>query len=122
MIRCPVVLERMSFDQKTGEIFYRARPSRARGPFGGTQRFDILEFIARVTDHIPEMGQQLVRYWGTYANASLHRRRRALPTTGHPHAVPVVAPAVGLDAARDLAVPRLLHDSLLSPLRPMVLY
>ncbi len=38
--------------------------------------WDVLEFIARVTDHIPEPGQQLTRNWGYYANASRGKRRR----------------------------------------------
>ena len=34
---------------------------------------DYLEFIARVTSHIPDKGQVMVRYYGLYANA--HRRK-----------------------------------------------
>ncbi|MGB9005697.1 MAG: transposase [Candidatus Aminicenantales bacterium] len=30
---------------------------------------DYLEFIARVTFHIPDRGQVMVRYYGLYANA-----------------------------------------------------
>ena len=30
---------------------------------------DYLEFIARVTSHIPDKGQVTVRYYGLYANA-----------------------------------------------------
>ena len=30
-----------------------------------------LEFIARVTSHIPDKGQVMVRYYGLYANAHL---------------------------------------------------
>ena len=30
---------------------------------------DYLEFIARVTSHIPEKGQVMVRYYGLYSNA-----------------------------------------------------
>jgi hypothetical protein len=30
---------------------------------------DYLEFIARVTSHIPDNGQVTVRYYGLYANA-----------------------------------------------------
>jgi len=30
---------------------------------------DYLEFIARVTSHIPDKGQLMVRYYGLYANA-----------------------------------------------------
>ena len=48
---------------KHGEIVYAARPSRATGAFGGVVRWDVLEFIARVTDHVPEPGQQLIRYY-----------------------------------------------------------
>jgi hypothetical protein len=29
---------------------------------------DYLEFIARVTSHIPDKGQVMVRYYGLYAN------------------------------------------------------
>jgi hypothetical protein len=76
MIRCPLVLERLQWDEEHGEVVYAARPSRAKGPFGGVVRWDVLEFIARVTDHIPEPGQQLIRNWGYYANASRGKRRR----------------------------------------------
>jgi hypothetical protein len=31
-----------------------------------------LEFIARVTSHIPDKGQVMVRYYGLYANAHIH--------------------------------------------------
>ena len=75
MIRCPLVLERLQWDEDTAEIVYAARPKRAPGPFGGIVRWDVLEFIARVTDHIPEPGQQLVRNWGFYSNASRGKRR-----------------------------------------------
>ena len=30
---------------------------------------DYLEFTARVTSHIPDKGQVMVRYYGLYANA-----------------------------------------------------
>jgi len=35
---------------------------------------DYLEFIARVTSHIPDKGQVMIRYYGVYANA--HRVTR----------------------------------------------
>lgn len=31
MIRCPIVLERLSLDEDTGEVLYRTRPSRGNG-------------------------------------------------------------------------------------------
>jgi hypothetical protein len=33
---------------------------------------DYLELIARVTSHIPDKGQVMVRYYGLYANAPIH--------------------------------------------------
>ncbi len=53
------------------------RPSRRAGCDGGEARWDVLEFLARVVDHIPEPSQQTVRYWGFYANAARGKRRKA---------------------------------------------
>ena len=36
---------------------------------------DYLEFIARVTSHIPDKGQVTVRYYGLYANAHMGKVR-----------------------------------------------
>jgi hypothetical protein len=40
---------------------------------------DYLEFTARVTSHIPDKGQVMVRYYGLYANAHLGKVRKANP-------------------------------------------
>ncbi len=53
MIRCPVVLERLSLDEDTGEVIYRTRPSRAAHPEGPVARWDVYELIGRVLDHLP---------------------------------------------------------------------
>ena len=53
MIRCPLVLERLSLDENTGEVLYRTRPSRAAHPEGPVARWDVYELIARVLDHLP---------------------------------------------------------------------
>jgi len=37
------------------------------------ETMNYLEFIARVTSHIPDKGQVMVRYYGLYANAHIHR-------------------------------------------------
>jgi len=41
------------------------------------ERMDYLEFIARVTSHIPDKGQVTVRYYGLYANAHRGKIRKA---------------------------------------------
>jgi hypothetical protein len=41
------------------------------------EQMDLLEFIARVTSHIPDKGQVTVRFYGLYANA--HRGKVKKP-------------------------------------------
>jgi hypothetical protein len=41
------------------------------------ERMDYLEFVARVTSHIPNKGQVTVRYYGLYANAHRGKVRKA---------------------------------------------
>jgi hypothetical protein len=43
---------------------------------GGPNYF-YLEFIARVTSHIPDKGQVMVRYYGLYANAHRGKIKKA---------------------------------------------
>ena len=38
---------------------------------------DYLEFIARVTSHIPDKGQVMIRYYSLYSNAHRGKMRRA---------------------------------------------
>jgi len=47
------------------------------------ERMDYLEFIARVTSHIPDKGQVMVRYFGLYANAHRGKVRKS-EETAHP--------------------------------------
>ena len=77
MIRCPLALNRLSWNEDTAEVAYTARPARRSAPRPATASWDVLEFIARVVDHIPEPSQQTTRYWGFYANAARGKRRKA---------------------------------------------
>jgi len=45
---------------------------------------DYLEFIARVTSHIPEKGQVMVRYYGLYANAHRGKINKAGVSPSYP--------------------------------------
>ena len=64
MVRPVLSLERLSLDEREGQVGYR---------WGGEstelETMDYLEFIARVVSHIPDRGQVMVRYYGLYANA-----------------------------------------------------
>ncbi len=58
MIRCPLVLDRLEWDAESGEVVYSARPRRTASPYGTVARWDVLDFIARLTQHIPDPSQQ----------------------------------------------------------------
>ena len=45
---------------------------------------DYLEFIARVTSHIPDKGQVMTRYYGLYSNAHRGKVRKAGTDPSHP--------------------------------------
>ena len=64
MIRPLLSLQRLSFDEDTGKVSYEYGKDQAN-----ELRMDYLEFIARVTSHIPDKGQVMVRYYGLYSNA-----------------------------------------------------
>jgi hypothetical protein len=61
MIRPVLALERLTFLEPEGKVGYRWGRDGA-----GQERevMDYLEFIARVTSHIPDKGQVMVRYYG----------------------------------------------------------
>ena len=65
-MRPELALERLTFLEPEGKVGYRW------GRDGAEQEtMDYLEFIARVTSHIPDKGQVMVRYYGLYANAQM---------------------------------------------------
>jgi len=72
MIRPVLSLERLSFLEPEGKVGYR----HGQGA-GDQETMDYLEFIARVTSHIPDKGQVMVRYYGLYANAHRGKTRKA---------------------------------------------
>jgi hypothetical protein len=72
MIRPILSLERLSLDEREGKVGYRHGEDGAK-----QERLDYLEFIARVTSHIPDKGQVMVRYYGLYANAHRGKVRKA---------------------------------------------
>ena len=72
MIRPVLALERLTFLEPEGKVGYRW------GRDGVEQEtMDYLEFIARVTSHIPDKGQVMVRYYGLYANAHRGKVKKA---------------------------------------------
>jgi hypothetical protein len=67
-------LERLSLGERTGQVCYQYGKDAKE-----VERMDYLEFIARVTSHIPDKGQVTVRYYGLYANAHRGKVKKASP-------------------------------------------
>jgi hypothetical protein len=59
MIRPLLSLERLSLDEREGKVSYHYGKEAEE-----VERMDYLEFIARVTSHIPDKGQVTIRYFG----------------------------------------------------------
>jgi len=73
--RAPFSLERMSFKEDSDTVLYRGEhfhPGLARN-FEVT---DPLEWIARITAHIPRKGAKQIIYYGAYSQAWRGRERR----------------------------------------------
>jgi hypothetical protein len=86
--RNPVALERLDYDAAQRQVHYRS--DKTDGPTAGTETVDPLEFLARLTAHIPDKRQVMTRYYGFYANRVRGaRRRRGEPAPGPP---PVAEP------------------------------
>jgi hypothetical protein len=72
MIRPLLSLERL-FLEKSGTVSYRFDKDGS-----DREEMDYLEFIARVTSHIPDKGQVMVRYYGLYGNAHRGKIRKSV--------------------------------------------
>ena len=61
---------RVQFDPQEGQITYHTSK-------GIRRHMDALDWIALVTSHIPDVHEQMVRYYGRYSNASRGKRKKA---------------------------------------------
>jgi len=67
-------LKRLSSSEKEGKLSYRYGREAEE-----LEHMDYLEFIARLTSHIPDKGQVTVLYFGLYANAHRGKVRKRHP-------------------------------------------
>ena len=74
-------------DNRLGRFPEAASQDLLAGPKRNFQVFDPLDFLAEVTQHIPDPGEHLIRYYGFYSNKS-----RGLGTQGQAQAAPAAAP------------------------------
>jgi hypothetical protein len=75
IIRNPFSLEKIRYIEKSGSVIYRSAMSHGKSK-KNFEIFDAEEFIATITQHIPDKSFQLVRYYGWYSNRSRGNRRK----------------------------------------------
>ncbi len=74
--------------QPDGAVIYRAK--ECPGPRSGDRKtnkvFPAMEWLAVMCTHVPNRGEQIVRYYGYYSSVSRGKRQRA----GNDNSVPCI--------------------------------
>jgi len=65
----------MEYDEQQSAVTYRS--DKPTGPTAGSETSDALEFLAKLTSHIPDKNQVLQRYYGFYSSRQRAKRREA---------------------------------------------
>jgi hypothetical protein len=70
MVHPPIALERLRYRPESGQVIYYGRQRQRCGDAGPAPAriFPALDFLAALCIHIPDSGQQLVRYYGAFSN------------------------------------------------------
>ena len=97
ILRSPFSQEKMTYREETKTVLYRTKMRP------GTKKnfavFPVLDWIAALTTHIPDKGEQLVRYYGYYSNVSRGKRKKEKPQdeteiSWKPEVIEIEAPPV----------------------------
>jgi hypothetical protein len=74
ILRSPFSLEKMTYQQRSQTVLYRSKMNPVLKTNFAV--FSVLDWIATLTTHIPDKGEQLVRYYGYYSNVSRGKRKK----------------------------------------------
>jgi len=69
ILRNPFSLDKMTYNDTNGMVIYRSKMTHGRNR-KNFNAYTAEEFIAAITQHIPEKSFQMVRYFGWYSNKS----------------------------------------------------
>ncbi len=70
IIRASFSQERMQYLDQEGKVVYTAKAGKSQ------KIFSAMEWLAAMCSHIPNRGEQMVRYYGWYSNASRGKRQK----------------------------------------------
>ena len=83
IIRNTFSLENLTYNRETGTVIYRSQMSHGKNK-KNFQIYTAEQFIAAITQRIPEKSFQMVRYCGWYSNKSRGlRKKQATPMPGN---------------------------------------
>ena len=85
IIRASFSQERMTYLDQETKVVYTAKDKKT------SKDFAALEWLAGMCAHIPNKGEQMVRYYGHYSNVARGKRQKA----GMDDAVPCILDAQG---------------------------
>ncbi|MEW6667000.1 MAG: transposase [Thermodesulfobacteriota bacterium] len=71
IIRASFSQERMTYLPDESQVLYRSKDGK------DSKIFDALEWLAAMCSHVPNKGEQMVRYYGYYSNVSRGRREKS---------------------------------------------
>jgi len=70
IIRASFSQERMAYIPKESKVIYQSKDGKEE------KVFDALEWLAAMCSHVPNKGEQMVRYYGYYSNVSRGKRKK----------------------------------------------
>ena len=70
VVRASFSQERMTYVPEESKVLYRSKDGKKENIF------DALEWLAAMCSHVPNKGEQMVRYYGYYSSVSRGKRKR----------------------------------------------
>jgi hypothetical protein len=71
VVRASFSQERMTYLPDESQVLYRSKDGK------NEKTFDALEWLAAMCSHVPNKGEQMVRYYGYYSNVRRGQRKKA---------------------------------------------
>jgi hypothetical protein len=71
IVRASFSQERMTYIPEESKVLYRSKDGK------NEKTFDAIEWIAAMCSHVPNKGEQMVRYYGYYSNICRGQRKKA---------------------------------------------
>jgi hypothetical protein len=81
ILRNPFSIEKLTYNEETGTVIYHSKMTHGKNK----KNFEVFaaeEFIAAITQYIPEKSFQMVRYYGWYSNRSRGEREKGVQRSG----------------------------------------